>query len=117
MQIPSYQIQNILKNHIHQLGHGKVLSRNLTAEESQAGNVSISTESSRAKTLEKVAAAIVERITAMAPRKKLQLKIPDQIHQEPGEGINFTRKKEKSFSFINIDRDNVKTIRTLWVED
>ena len=53
----------------------------------------------------------------MGPQEEFELKIADQVQQELGQRINFTRKKEDSFSFTSIDEDNVKTIKTLSVED
>ena len=119
MQIPSYQIQNVLKNYSRQLSQGKILARNQTAGRSQtsADNVSISAEAKRTTILEKVTATIVDRITTMGPQEEFELKIADQVQQELGQTINFTQKKEDSFSFTSIDEDNVKTIKTLSVED
>ncbi|MDY0221608.1 MAG: DVU0524 family FlgM-associated protein [Desulfobacterium sp.] len=117
MQIPSYQIRNVLKNYSRQLSQGKILARNRTAGNFQADNVSISAEAKRTTILEKVTATIVDRITTMGPQEEFELKITDQVQQELGQRINFTPRKEDSFSFTSIDKDNVKTIKTLSVED
>lgn len=119
MQIPPYQIQNVLKNYIRQLSQGKILARDLSAGNSQpsAHNVSISAEAKRTKILEKVTATIVDRITTMGTQEKFELKIADQVQQKLGQKVYFTHKKEDSFSFTSIDEDNVKTIKTLSVKD
>jgi len=117
MRIPSYQIQNVLKSYSRQLSQGKTLARNQTAGESQADNVSISADAKRTTILRKVTAAIVNRVTTIGPQEDFELKVADQVQQEFGQRINFTHEEEDSFSFTSIDEDNVKTIKTLAIED
>lgn len=119
MQIPSYQIQNVLKNYSRQLSQGKILARNKTSGKTQnsADNVSISAEAKRTTILEKVTASIVDRITTMGPSEDLEYQIASQVEKELGQKINFTQRKEEKFSFTAIDEDNVKTVKTLSVED
>jgi len=117
MRIPSYQIQNVLKSYSRQLSQGKTLARNQTAGESQADNVSISADAKRTTILRKVTAAIVNRVTTIGLQEDFELKVADQVQQEFGQRINFTHEEEDSFSFTSIDEDNVKTIKTLAIED
>lgn len=117
MRIPSYQIQNVLKSYSRQLSQGKTLARNQTAGESQADNVSISADAKRTTILRKVTAAIVNRVTTIGLQEDFELKVADQVQQEFGQRINFTHGEEDSFSFTSIDEDNVKTIKTLAIED
>lgn len=119
MQIPSYQIQNVLKNYSRQLSQGKILARSRAAGRPQPSgeNVSISAEAKRASIIEKVTTSIVDRITTMGPQEEMDLKIADQVEKELGQKINFTQRKEEKFSFTTIDENNVKTVKTLSVED
>ena len=119
MHIPSYQIQNVLKNYSRQLSQGKILARNKNSGRPQtsADNVSISAEAKRTTILEKVSTSIVNRITTMGPREDLEYQIASQVEKELGQKINFTQRKEEKFSFTAIDEDNVKTVKTLSVED
>lgn len=117
MRIPSYQIQNVLKSYSRQLMQGKTLARSQTAGESQADNVSISADAKRTAILKKVTASIVNRITTIGPQEDFELKVADQVQHKFGQRINLTRGEKDSFSFTSIDEDNVKTIKTLAVED
>jgi hypothetical protein len=119
MQIPSYQIQNVLKVYSKQLTQGKILARNRTAgkEVASSDKVNISAEGKRAAIIEKVAATIVERITTVGPQEEVEHSIASQIEEELGRKINFTQRKEEKFSFTSIDENNVKTLKTLSVED
>ena len=119
MQIPSYQIQNVLKVYSRQLSQGKILARNKAVGSSQASadDVSISAEGKRTAIIEKVTSSIVDRITTVGPQEEMEYKIAGQVEKELGQKINFTQKKEEKFSFTTIDEDNIKTIKTLSVED
>ncbi len=119
MQIPSYQIQNVLKVYSRQLSQGKILARNKAVGSSQtsADDVSISAEGKRTAIIEKVTSSIVDRITTVGPQEEMEYKIAGQVEEELGQRINFTQKKEEKFSFTTIDEDNVKTTKTLSVED
>jgi hypothetical protein len=119
MQIPSYQIQNVLKVYSRQLSQGKILARNKAVGSSQASadDVSISAEGKRTAIIEKVTSSIVDRITTVGPQEEMEYNIAGQVEKELGQKINFTQKKEEKFSFTTIDEDNVKTIKTLSVED
>ena len=119
MQIPSYQIQNVLKVYSRQLSQGKILARNKAVGSGQASadDVSISAEGKRTAIIEKVTSSIVDRITTVGPQEEMEYKIAGQVEKELGQKINFTKKKEEKFSFTTIDEDNVKTTKTLSVED
>lgn len=119
MQIPSYQIQNVLKVYSRQLSQGKILARNRTAGSSQttADDVRISAEGKRTAIIEKVTSSIVDRITTVGPQEEMEYQIAGQVEKELGQKINFTQKKEEKFSFTTIDEENVKTTKTLSVED
>lgn len=118
MQIPSYQIQNVLKVYSRQLSQGKILTRNkfISANEASADSVTISSEGKRQAIIDKVAANIVDRIITEGPKEKSEAEITDQIEKELGKKINFARNKNQ-FTYTAIDKDNNKLTRTLSVED
>ncbi len=119
MEIPSYQIQNVLKVYSKQLTQGKILARNKAAGRNSisADEVKISDEGKRASIIEKVAANIVDRITSVGPKEKLEQKITGQVENEIGQKIDFTKRKEEKFSFTTIDENNKKVTKHLSVED
>ena len=118
MQIPSYQIQNVLKVYSRQLSQGKILTRNryINATEASADSVTISSEGKRQAIIDKVAANIVDKIITEGPKEKSESEITDQIEKELGKKINFTRNKNQ-FTYTDIDKDNNKVTKTLSVED
>ena len=119
MEIPSYQIQNVLKVYSKQLTQGKILARNKAdgRNHTSADDVNISAEGKRASIIEKVAANIVDRITSVGPKEKLDQKIATQVQNEIGQKIDFTMRKEEKFSFTAIDENNKKVTKHLSVED
>ena len=118
MQIPSYQIQNVLKVYSRQLSQGKIMSRNKfgSTNTSSADSVTISSEGKRQAIIDKVAANIVDRIITEGPKEKNEEIITSQIEKELGKKINFTKDRNQ-FSYTVIYENNQKTTRTLSVED
>ena len=119
MQIPSYQIQNVLKVYSKQLSQGKMLSRNNkfgVANTVSADSVTISSEGKRQAIVDKVAANIVDRIITEGPKEENEAQITEQIERELGKKINFSKDKTQ-FTYTTIDDDNNKTTKTLSVED
>ncbi|MCG8639405.1 MAG: hypothetical protein MI862_06700 [Desulfobacterales bacterium] len=118
MQIPSYQIQNVLKVYSRQLSQGKILSRNKfgNVDKISADNVTLSSEGKRKAIIDKVAANIVDKIITEGPKEKNEEKITSQIEKELGKKINFTKNKSR-FTYTVIDENNEKVTHTLSVED
>ncbi|MCP4669929.1 MAG: hypothetical protein GY857_01365 [Desulfobacula sp.] len=118
MQIPSYQIQNVLKVYSRQLSQGKILNKSKFADTSKmsADSVTISSEGKRQAIIDKVASNIVDRIITEGPKEKNEEKITSQIEKELGKKINFTKEKNQ-FTYTKIDENNQKIIHTLSVED
>ena len=118
MQIPSYQIQNVLKVYSRQLSQGKILGKGKfnTANKISADNVTISSEGKRKAIIDKVAANIVDRIITEGPKEKTEEKITNQIEKELGKKINFAKEKNQ-FTYTVIDENNEKVTHTLSVED
>ena len=118
MQIPSYQIQNVLKVYSRQLSQGKIPGKNkfANANKISADSVTISPEGKRQTIIDKVASNIVDRIITEGPKEKTQVKIFSQIEKEVGKNNNFTKEKNQ-FTYTKIDENNQKIIHTLSVED
>jgi hypothetical protein len=118
MQIPSYQIQNVLKVYSRQLSEGRILSKNkfANANKISADSVTISSEGKRQAIIDKVASNIVDRIITEGPKEKTQEKTTSPIEKEVGKNINFTKEKNQ-FTYTKIDENNQKIIHTLSVED
>lgn len=118
MQIPSYQIQNVLKVYSRQLSQGKMVSRNKygNTNQSSADSVTISSEGKRQAIIDKVAASIVDRIITEGPKEKSEERITSQIEKELGKKINFAKDRNQ-FTYTVIDENNQKTTHTLSVED
>lgn len=119
MQIPSYQIQNVLKVYSRQLSQGKILSRSNkfgSDIKTSADSVTISSEGKRQAIIDKVAANIVDRIITEGPQEKNEEKITSQIERELGKKINFTKDKNQ-FTYTVIDENNQKITQSLSVED
>jgi len=118
MQIPSYQIQNVLKVYSRQLSQGKILGKNkfTTPNTISADSVSISSEGKRQAIIDKVASNIVDRIITEGPKEKNDEEITSKIEKELGKTINFTKNKNQ-FTYTKIDENNQKITHTLSVED
>ena len=118
MQIPSYQIQNVLKVYSKQLSQGKMLSRSKFGVDNKvsADSVTISSEGKRQAIIEKVAANIVDKIITEGPKEENEEQITEQIEKEFGKKIDFSKGKTQ-FTYTTIDADNNKSIQTLSVED
>jgi hypothetical protein len=117
MQIPSYQIQNVLKVYSRQLSQGKIISRNkFGTNQMSADNVTLSPEGKRKAIIDKVAANIVDRIITEGPKEKSEEQITSQIEKEFGKKINFAKDKNQ-FTYTVIDENNNKTTHSLSVED
>ena len=118
MQIPSYQIQNVLKVYSRQLSQGKMLNRNKfgAPEKISADSVTISSEGKRQTIIDKVATSIVDKIITEGPKEKNEEIITSQIEKELGKKINFTKNKNQ-FTYTVIDENNQKITHTLSVED
>jgi len=118
MQIPSYQIQNVLKVYARQLSQERTLSKNRSASANKisADSVTNSTEGKRQAIVDKVTLNIVERIIIEGPKENTEEKITSRIEKKLGKNINFTKEKNQ-FTYTKIDENNKKTTHTLSVED
>lgn len=118
MQIPSYQMQNVLKVYSRQFSRGKLLRKNKfsAANKVSADSVSISSKAKRQVIIDKVASNIIDKIITEGPNEKDEIPITDQIEKEMGKKINFNKGRNQ-FTYTSVDENNNKVVQTLSVED
>jgi hypothetical protein len=118
MNIPAYQIHNVLKVYTQQLSENRGLSmRNHLLRQVPTDSINLSVDGKRRAIVEKVATGIVDRITHFGPQDDIDHEIVDQLQNEIGKDIEFNTPKETRFVFNVIDRHNEKKTHTLSVED
>ncbi|MBF0112776.1 MAG: hypothetical protein HQK74_08600 [Desulfamplus sp.] len=120
MQIPSYQIQNVLKVYSKQLSKGRgVIDRIQNSEIGiySSEKLKISTEGKKAAIIEKVAAGIVDKITNVCSKEKIEKEREFQLEQEMGSDMELVKRRAEEFIFSSIDENNQKITQTLSVED
>ncbi|NDY73849.1 hypothetical protein DO021_18970 [Desulfobacter hydrogenophilus] len=120
MQIPSYQIQNVLKVYSRQFSQGKLLGKNKFSDANKvsADSVNISSEGKRQAIIDRVASNIVDKIITEGPNEneKDEAHITNQIEKELGKKIDFTQGRNQ-FTYSSVDENNNKVVQTLSVED
>ncbi len=118
MQIPSYQIDNVLKVYSKQISRGKVIERQKTlARKSSADKITISSEGKREAIINKVASDIVERITNFGPQNEQDKTITDRLEKELGKKLDYGNLDGNKFVYNSIDENNTKVKNTLSVEN
>lgn len=118
MDIPSYQIHNVLKVYSRQVSQTKMIERNKSlGKDSSSDKINLSAEGKRKAIIEKVASDIVERITNFGPQNDVDQEIVNQLKQELGKDIDFRQKSDHQFVFNVMDENNNKVKTTLSVED
>ena len=108
MQIPSYQIQNVLKVYARQLSQERTLSKNRSASANKisADSVTNSTEGKRQAIVDKVTRNIVERIITEGPKENTEEKITSRIEKNSVR-ISILPKKKISSHILRL----MKTIK------
>ncbi len=125
MQIPSYQIQNVLKVYSRQVSQGKILARNKNDSKMRfTDSVSISSEGKRKSIIERVTDDIVDKIitegTSQSPAAQngnsdapITYKPPGAVHMKDQKSA----RESKEFIYTVIDKENKKTNQTLSMMD
>ena len=118
MQIPSYQMHNVLNVYRKQFTRNEILERQKAADAQAPGDqVSLSTEGKRQAIIEKVSAEIVERITNFGPQEAVDHEIVNQLEQDTGAKVDFGNSKNSEFIYNFIDSNNEKATATLPIND
>ena len=107
MQIPSYQIHNVLNVYIKQIIQAKMSRQKKTFRaESYIDKINITAEGKRQSIVNKVASNIIDRITRSdLPKDKLE------------KSSEFNQEREYRFVFNMIDNNNEKTTKSLSMEE
>lgn len=115
MQIPSHQVDNVLKVYSKQLSQARALERRQAlSQQAEEDKVSLSAVGKRQAIIEKVAADIVERISQAGPQDNVDQEIVEKLETEIGQPIEF-KKKNNKFIFNVIGNDNEKTTTALQI--
>ena len=115
MQIPLYQIRNILKVYSRQLSLDNIQNKN-NLFDNDVDHMDTSSEGKRQAVITKVVSNILNRIITEKPNKKNEKEITCPIEKKPEEKIAFPKNKNQ-FTYTMIDENNQRTTHTLPVED
>ncbi len=119
MQIPSYQIQNVLKAFSRQLSQGRrSVDENEKPDHVQSAHpLKISAEGKKATIIDKVASGIVERIKTFGSPDSMEkeLEIPMKQAYREQRSHSMAKRRDK-FVFNVIDENNNKSTRMLSVK-
>ncbi len=116
MYIQSYQIHNVLNVYRRQLSQGKSEhSQNTKIPENKSDAVTISAEGRNQSIMEKVTANVLKKITNILPDKDFDQRMIGQAQQEKSEMVRV--RKENTFTFNTIDKNNLKETRSIAVDD
>jgi hypothetical protein len=115
MYIPAYQIHNVLNTYSLQLFKAGTLNQEAdSGSESSASR--ISPETSRMSVVDKVAAEIVQRITRLDTLTAGHT-APSQVPTDQTDDTLRAENQYNQFVFNSLDIQNIKTSRTLSIED
>ena len=118
MNIPSYQIHNVLNVYTRQLSENYGLSNSDAFGERQSTNkISLSMEDRCRAIVEKVATEIVDRVTRFGFQEDINQELLSHLQHNIRKDIAFNLPKETEFVFNVIDRHNEKRTQSLSVED
>jgi hypothetical protein len=114
LQIPPYQIQNVLRLYFRQLGEGKILDkprRSVTRALTLENTRPISSEGTRQGIIDKVAAGIVTRIITEGAKKETPYPVFGRPRQTSA-GQTICQRSKNRFTYTLVDRHNNRKIQT-----
>ena len=118
MFVPSYQMHNVLNVFSKQLRHNMIYgNKKNTPEKLPADQVSLTPESKRQATIEKVSNDIIEKITRLGSQTRSDQEPTERAKEGVAKETAAGDAKETAFVFNVIDTINQKTRNTLSVED
>ncbi len=119
MQIPSYQISNVIKVYSKQLSQSRMLNR----QENQGappGNpvdkIRISPEGKKQTIINKISDDVFSRITKYGPQDSKEQEIVDKLKKEIKKNQGNTSDKDNKFVFNFIGDDNIKVTNEISIE-
>ncbi len=116
MQIPNYQIHNVLKVYSRQVSQSRILERRKDLDSATSvDKIDISAEGKRKMIIEKVAAGIVDKITRYGPPDDpvSPAGLPGEADTDP---VDLDQKSGKSFIYNIIDDQNNKKTNSLPID-
>jgi len=114
MNIPSYQIKNVLKVYSKQVSQSRVSERQKSfGRETFVDKINISNEGKRRVIIDKVAAGIVDKITRFGPQDQMAPAEALPAEENTGQPDEAGLKTEKDFVYNVIDDQNNKKTNTL----
>ncbi len=118
MYIQNYQMHNVLNVYTKKLGQNKTSEQQKTdPDTSPAQQTSMSAEGKRQMVIDKVASAIVDRITRFGPQNETDQEIVDRIHSEIHEKKGTKKEDNGEFIYNVIDDNNNKSMSALSIEN
>jgi hypothetical protein len=114
MRIPAYQIHNVLNTYSLQLFKAGAVMQQADSG-SDPSVVGISPEASRTALIDKIAAEIVQRITRLDTLTARHI-APSPVSADRTDALH-TEIQNNQFVFNALDTHNIKTSRTLSIED
>ena len=114
MHIPAYQIHNVLNTYSLQLFKAGTVTQNADSGSDPSAS-RMSPETSRMAVIDKVAAEIVQRITRLDTLTARHI-APSPVPADRTDTLR-TEIRNNQFVFNTLDIHNIKTSRTLSIED
>lgn len=119
MQISAYQIHNVLN--AYSIRYFKVITEAQQTDDEYDISVDtrMSPQEKRQHIIEKVASDIIARITSLYSLSVRQLSVSEIQQEPPSKKRAFIRAEPGSnnFAFNTLDAENVKTFKTISIED
>lgn len=119
MQIPSYQISNVIKVYSKQLSQNRALARqdnNVNQQKPAMDRVNISAEGKRQTIVDKVSDDVLSRITRYGPQDSLENKVADGLKKELKKNQNNETEKDNKFVFNFLGKDNQKQTNSISID-
>ena len=118
MQIPSYQIHNVLNVYRRQLSQVKLENRKqISGSGKITDRFSISAEGKRRAIIEKVANNIVDRLINQGPNSEFEQTLHEQLSSETAMVYDKDPVNGKEFKFNTLDNNNKKVTRSISIQD
>ena len=119
MQIPSYQISNVIKVYSKQLSQSRMLNRQDNLGSNPANpvdKVRISPEGKKQTIINKVSDEVFSRITKYGPQDSKEIEIVNKLKKEIKKNQRNSSEKDNKFVFNFIGDDNRKVTNEISIE-
>lgn len=119
MQIPSYQISNVIKVYSKQLSQSRMLNRQDNSgavQNKPLDTIKISAEGKRQTLINKVSDEVFSRITKYGPQDSAEQGIVNKLNKEIKKNQNGSTEKDNKFVFNFISDDNEKVTNAISIE-